>query len=128
MSSDDPSHEKPMKDAMKSDFAAGQGTDASPLFKPDELDIYVNKITMEAYIFHGKDVVYDLIDHLEYDDKDYSVTIVQKNGVKRDLGVKIQWLVRPYWKNAGEVNIVQTKNGESINGCFVPLVHVENKS
>ncbi|MCC7305479.1 MAG: hypothetical protein IT558_04375 [Alphaproteobacteria bacterium] len=93
------------------------------LFKPEELDIYCNKVTLEAYIFHGKNVDYDSIDHLEYDHREHIVDVFLKDGTVMDLGVKIQWLVRPYFSRAQEINIVQTKNGESIDGRIMPLVH-----
>ena len=99
------------------------GGRAKHLFLPEELDIYVNKVTLEAYIFHSKKVEYDTLERLEYDPSDYSVAVVKKDGTRMDLGVKIQWLVRPYFTKANEIHIVQTKDGESINGTVVPLVH-----
>ena len=114
------------KGTIKKDWsagAAGKSTDA--LFTSDELDIYVNKITLEAYIFHNKELDYDNLDRLEYDQKDYSVDVVKKDGTRINLGVKIQWLIRPYFTKAQEINIVQTKNGESINGVVIPLKHKE---
>ncbi len=97
---------------------------AKPVFfTPDELDIYCNKITLDAYIFHGKDVDYDAIDHIEYFAKDYSVDVVMKDGKIYDLGVKIQWLVRPYFSKAHQVYIVKTVNNKSVDGIVVPLIH-----
>lgn len=40
--------------SMKSAFASGKTSSSGVLFKKDEFDIFVNKITMEAYIFHAK--------------------------------------------------------------------------
>lgn len=109
---------------MKDAFAPGaEGKPVGALFKPEEMDIYTNKVTMETYIFHGKDVNYESLDHLVYNPDDYTVTVVKKDGSTMDLGVKIQWLVRPYFSKADEVSIVQTKDGESINGTVVPLKH-----
>jgi len=68
-------------------------------------------------------VDYDSLDHMEYDPKDCSVEVHLKNGMIYDLGVKIQWLLRPYLSKAEEVQIVQTKDGEAINGTFIPLIH-----
>lgn len=97
------------------------------LFRPEEFDIYCNKVTLETYIFHGKAIDYETIDHLEYDHADYSVTVVHKDGTRLDLGAKIQWLVRPYFSKAQEVFIVQTKDGDSINGTVTRMVH-KNKA
>ena len=116
---------------MSSDETSDQNPEnlmlSEPLFTPDELDIYVNKITLEAYVFHGKALDYEQIDHLEYFQDDYSVDVIRKDGTRQDLGVKIQWLVRPYWTKAKEINIVQTKDGESINGCVVPLIQIDKR-
>lgn len=94
------------------------------MFLPAELDIFVNKVTLETYIFHGKKVNYEVIDHLEYNPKDYSVTVVFKDDSRLDLGVKIQWLIRPHFAKADNIFIVQTKNGETVDGTVVPLVNV----
>lgn len=94
------------------------------VFKPDEVDIYANKLTYETFIFHGKKVDYKGIKHLEYNLDDYSVTFVYKDGARKDLGVKIQWLVRPYISKTQEISIVRTKDGVSIDGHAVPLVQV----
>lgn len=116
--------DKPLQKKMKGAFASGHdGVIEKPLFGKDELDIYINKITQEAFIFHGKDVDYSLIERLEYHPVKYSVDVILKDGTRQDLGVRIQWLVRPYFSKAKEINIVQTKNGESVKGVIVPLVH-----
>lgn len=107
-----------IKDAFKS------GKNAKPaLFTAEEMDIYCNKVTLESYIFHGKDVDYDPIHYLEYDPVEKRVDVVMKNGTRLDLGVKIQWLVRPYFSKAKEVSIVQTKDREPVDGTIVPLIH-----
>lgn len=93
------------------------------LFKPDELDIYCNKVTLEAFIFHGKVIDYDSIDRLEYDHKTYAVDVILKNSARMDLGVKIQWLVRPYFSQAEKVFIAQTKDGVTLKEITVPLIH-----
>ncbi len=95
--------------------------DSGALFKPDELDIYANKLTYETYIFHGKVIDYEPIDHLEYNPDDYSVNVVLQNGSKQDLGVKIQWMMRPYFTKAQEISIVRTNDGQSVDGKTVPL-------
>ncbi len=122
-----PNHEdNKEKTSIKKDWGSsgkGSGKDDLPvLFTPDEMDIYVNKVTLEAYVFHGKTIDYETLERLEYDPEDYSVTVFKKDGTYMDLGVKIQWLVRPYFTKAHEVSIVQTKDGESINGIVIPLI------
>lgn len=107
---------------MKSAFSSFKTSSSGVMFKKEEFDIFVNKITMEAYIFHAKKIEQD-IDRLEYDTKDHSITIVKKDGTQLDLGAKLQWLVRPYFAKAREVAIVQTKDGEALDGFMVPLVH-----
>ena len=116
---------KTMKDDWNpSDADGGAGATQKPaLFQPDELDIYVNKVTLEAFVFHGKEINYNQIDHLEYNPGTFMVDVVQHDGSRLDLGVKIQWVVRPYFTRAQEISIVQTRNGESINGKIVPLKH-----
>ncbi len=114
------------KDSMKGRWNPAEGTGVRGLpvlFKPEEVDIYCNKVTLDTYIFHGKKVDYEGIDYLEYDPKEYTVDVVLKNGARMDLGVRIQWLVRPYFSKAQEAQIVQTKDGQSIDGVMVPLKH-----
>lgn len=96
------------------------------LFQKDEYDIYVNKVTLESYIFHGKVIDYS-IDHIEYDPKDYGVIIVMKDGRKMDLGRRIQWMIRPYWERLAEIGIVRTREGESVDGVIVPIVHIKSE-
>ncbi len=124
MSEDDPNTNK--SGTMKDAFSPTKTASSGALFKPDEMDIYVNKLTMEAYIFHAKPVAQD-IDHLIYDSKNHQVTVIKKDGTQLDLGVKIQWLVRPYFTKAREVGIVQTKDGEALDGFMVPLIHKDSK-
>lgn len=112
------------KMSIKQEFDPSSATGAKgALFTPDELDIYVNKVTLEAYIFHGKVIDYANIDHVEYHPALHTVDIVKKDGTRQDLGVKIQWLVRPYFTQAEEINIVRTEKGTSIDGIQVPLKH-----
>lgn len=122
------SEDKGKKGKIKKDWDPSGGGSGKPvLFQPAEMDIYCNKITREVFIFHGKAVDYDRIDHLEYNPADHSVDVVMKDATRLDLGVKIQWLVRPYFTKAPEIMIVQTKDGESINGTNVPLKHKQKK-
>ena len=110
--------EKLVKADKTYDFAPGTSV---RLFMPDELDVYVNKVSKESFIFHGKIIDYESIDYLEYHYNLHYVIVVYSNGNKVDLGVKIQWLVRPYFEEADEVSIVRTENGKSIDGTVVPL-------
>ena len=110
--------------SMKDAFAPGKTQSSGVLFQEDEFDIYVNKITKETYIFHGKPIAQDIA-RLEYDPKDHSVTVVKNDGTQLDLGAKVQWLVRPHFIKAREVGIVQTKDGEPVDGFMAPLFHKE---
>jgi len=121
--SEDPASSPGIKDQWQN--PAGEGEHV--LFKPDELDIYVNKVTLEAYIFYGKTIEHNDIDHLEYHPDDYTVDVVFENGQHIDLGVKIQWLVRPYLSKADQISFVQTKDGEAVDGKMVPIVHKKKK-
>ena len=123
MSDEEPTENTEKTSSMKDAFKPGQASDKPALFTSEEMDIYCNKVTLETYIFHGKDVDYDPIHYLEYDPKEKRVDIVMKDSTRLDLGVKIQWLVRPYFTKAKEVSIVQTKDREPIDGTIVPLIH-----
>lgn len=115
------------KPSMKKAFRSGGGLEGAPiLFGPGEMDIYVNKLTLEAYIFHGKPVEQN-IERLEYDPDDHAVTVVKKDGTIMDLGVKIQWFIRPYFTRAQMVGIVRTKDGETVDGFYVPMIHKRKK-
>ncbi len=122
MSDEDAQPKTSIKDAFKP--GEKSAAKAGPvLFTADEMDIYCNKITKEAFIFHAKTINYDELERMEYNHKDYSVTVFKKDGTAIDLGVKIQWLIRPYFSKAVEVQIVQTKDGTAVNGTFIPLSH-----
>ncbi|WP_417436293.1 toll/interleukin-1 receptor domain-containing protein [Hoeflea sp.] len=90
------------------------------LFGPDDFGIYVNKATMDGYIFHGKPLG-NSIEKLIYYTESQSVAVLMKDGTMLDLGSKIQWLIRPYFSKLSEISIVQTKDGESIEGFIVPI-------
>ena len=108
---------------IKSAFKPGSAKDRPSLFLPDEMDIYCNKVTKETFIFHGKTIDYNTLDRMEYDPKDHTVDVFMKDGTVLDLGVKIQWLVRPYFTKAKEVQVVRTKDGEAVDGTFIPITH-----
>lgn len=111
------------KKGIKSAFQPGEAKDKPSLFLPDEMDIYCNKVTKETFFFHGKDLEYETLERLEYDPKTHTVDVFLKDGTVLGLGVKIQWLIRPYFTKAEEIQIVQTKDGEAINGTFLPITH-----
>ena len=111
------------KDSIKDAFQPGEAKDKPSLFLPDELDIYCNKVTKESFIFHGKKLDYETLDRLEYDPKKHTVDVFMKDGTVLDLGVKIQWLIRPYFKKADEIHVVQTKDGEAVDGTTIPIAH-----
>ncbi|MBX2833712.1 MAG: hypothetical protein KTR28_01940 [Micavibrio sp.] len=131
MSSDE-QKDKPDKDksagkkSAKQAFSPGKAKapgDKPAFFMEDELDIFCNKMTHESFVFHGKEIDYRAIDHLIYDHDTYTVDVVMKNGDVYDLGVKIQWLIRPYFTKSDEVQFMRTRDGEPIDGHFYPLIH-----
>ncbi len=116
-----------ISDAFMSDHTTDKSTSGKPvLFQPDELEIYSNKTTHESFIFHGKKIDHGAIDHFEYDHKAHLVDVVMKDGTVFDLGVRIEWLVRPYLSKATAISIAQTKDGKSVTGAVLPLVHKNN--
>lgn len=92
------------------------------LFTPREFDIYINKVTLESYIFHGKVINYD-IEYLEYNPDDFSVIVMMKDGTRYDLGARVQWMIRPYFEKLKEIGIVRTKDGESVDGTLAKIMH-----
>lgn len=93
------------------------------LFEPEELDIYVNKATKECFIFYGKEIPLSF-KHIEYHHQEKRIAVVYQDGSILDLGVGIQWLIRPHIARAQEISVVQTKDGEAIKGHMVPLKHI----
>ena len=97
----------------------------APLFHADEMDIYCNKTTGEAHIFYGKEI--DLgIKEIQYFESTRSAVVEYNDGRRFDLGVKIQWLVRPYFSRAEEVSFVRTANREPIDGEVVRFRNIEH--
>lgn len=117
------------KSVITKTFVAGSGVQDGallPLFTPDEMDIYVNKITGENYIFYGKKIDTD-IKHIEFDHESCRMTVEMNDGRRMDLGVRIQWLIRPYIKKEQEIAVVRTKDGETIDGITVPVIHTNKE-
>jgi hypothetical protein len=111
--------EKSAKDA----FAGGKRRDDSVLFMEDEVDIYCNKMTNEAFVFHTIELDYKALERMEYNHDSFRATVFMRDGRELDLGVKIQWLIRPYFSKAQEVQIIRTVDGEPVDGTFIPLSH-----
>ena len=108
-------------DALVEDsYQLARGT-VSVLFCPDEFDIYVNKSTYEANVYHGKMIAHGKIKNLIYLPEDHSVIVQFMKRFKLDIGVKLDWMVRSYFCAATEVSIVRTKDGKEVERTTVPL-------
>lgn len=91
------------------------------LFKdPKDFDIYCDREAGQNYIFHTGELNCT-IDHLEYDPENQRITVHTNDGQKLDLGVRIQWLVRPYIAKEQDIFIVRTENGQMVEGIEVRL-------
>ena len=90
------------------------------LFKPEDFDIFCDKESGLTYIFHGPDLNCT-IDFMEYDPEIQRVTVFTKDGQKMDLGVRIQWLIRPYFARPQDLYVIQTKDGKALEGVEVEL-------
>lgn len=124
MEDDSDETEKENIPSIKSDF--DPDSQKSHFLNEDDFDLYSNKITGESYIFHGPDLPYE-IEKLVYDPHNYTIEVLGKQGQKRSLGVKLQWLIRPYFSKARTIFVVQTKDGEAIDGVEVPMIVKENE-
>lgn len=129
------------KDSMKAHWETGQGARGPALseeeqskigprkgedaklplyFKPSEFDLFANKDTGEIYVFHGPELP-RLIERMELKDEDSRINVYTQDGGKYDLGMKVQWLLRPYFKRADKVYVVQTRDGEALEGYEIPM-------
>lgn len=108
--------EKAVDASRTSPYPVAAGSFGRTLFKRDEFDIYVNRAKPRAWIFHGKKIDYNEISHLEYHYYHNWVAVVGIDGSRRDLGANINWVIRPYWRKCGSVEIVRTKDGETQEG------------
>jgi len=107
--------------SMGDDWGSGQGSGRTKLFEsPDDFDIYCDHKSGQNYIFHGPELGCT-IDHLEYDPDTCHITVVTNDSQRIDLGVRIQWLVRPYIAKEQDLYIIRTENGKSIDGIEVHL-------
>lgn len=137
---DEPSNAPSMKDQWTGDGYKGymeaelnapesehvgprSGEDANlPLyFKPSEFNLYVGKDPIKCYIFHGRDLPV-MIERFELKDSDSRINVFTTDGQIFDLGMKLGWLMRPYFKQTNKVYIVQTRDGEAIEGHEIPLI------
>lgn len=101
------------------EYVPAKGT-TGRVFMPKEVDLYIDKQAKEAYIFHGKEIDYD-ISHLVYIPEDHSLVVVMKDRTRLDLGVKLQWLLRPHFIKTPHVLIVRTQDGKTVDGRVIPL-------
>ncbi len=107
--------------SMGDDWGTGYGSGRSKLFEnPDDLDIFCDHKNGINYIFHGPELGCT-IDHLEYDPDTCRITVITNDRQRLDLGVRIQWLVRPYIAKEQDLYIIRTEDGKSIDGVIVPL-------
>ena len=120
---DDKDEKAAPKKSAKKAFAGGKKRDASVLFMEDEVDIYCNKMTKESFVFHAIELDYKTLERMEYNHDTFRAKVFMKDGRELDLGVKIQWLIRPYFSKAQEVQIIRTVDGEPVDGTFIPLSH-----
>ncbi len=107
--------------SMGKDWGSGFGSGRSKLFeKPEDFDIYCDRERGVNYIFHAPELNCT-IDYLEYDPDTQRITVLTNDRQRLDLGAKIQWLVRPYIAKEQYLFIIQTKDGEAIDGVEVHL-------
>jgi hypothetical protein len=103
----------------ETEYVPAKGT-TGRLFMPKEVDLYVDKQTKETYIFHGKEIDYD-ISHLVYVPEDHSLIVVMNDKSRLDLGVKLGWLLRPHFIKAPHIIIARTEDGKTVDGTMIPL-------
>lgn len=123
MMSDSENNDKntPAPPSMGKHWGSGFGSGRKALFeKPEDFDIFCDKNKNVNYIFHGPDLNCT-IDHLEYDPETQRITVVTNDSQRLDLGARIEWLVRPYIAKEQYLFIIQTKDGEPIEGVEVHL-------
>jgi hypothetical protein len=107
--------------SMGDDWGTGFGSGRTKLFEStDDFDIYCDRKNGINYIFHGPELGCT-IDHLEYDPDTCHITVITNDRQRLDLGVRIQWLVRPYIAKEQNLFIIRTQNGETIDGVEVHL-------
>lgn len=83
-----------------------------------DFDIYCDRKKAVNYIFHGKDINYQ-IDHLEFNIATRRITAITQESKRLDLGAKIGSPVFPYLAREQYIFIVKTENGKALGGVQV---------
>lgn len=96
----------------------------SPLFTPEEVTEYCDRLTRAVTLFHQKQVAYSEIAHLEYDRKAALMTVVAADGARIPYGVPIHLELQPYFCEAQRITLERTRNGESMEQCILLLKQV----
>lgn len=98
------------------------------LFAPSQLDIFVKKtLPPQVWIFHGKEINLRLV-RLDYHPQEHWVCVHSEDGSSLDLGVKIRWLIRPFWEDATEVIVARTEQGRVVEQVVLPLRTVTERT
>lgn len=97
------------------------------MFQHNEFDVFVDRETIEAWIFHGPWIDHEALAYLEYHYQDQWVALVFRDGSRGDLGAPIRWLIRPYWREAEFVCVAQTRDGAVVSETTVPLLKIGKK-
>jgi hypothetical protein len=92
----------------------------SVLFKPGEFDLYVNPQNQDTYIFHGPRLS-SVLSQAHYDWDSHRITLVGSDGAQFDLGIVVTPMLRPYLEREERLYVVQTKDGEAVDGVEIPL-------
>ncbi len=93
------------------------------LFRPDDLDIYTNRVTGEAWIFHAPPISIE-ISEVEYHHKTKRMVFVSKEGKRYDLGVKIQPLIRATIEKISSIVVTQVTDGMPVSWFSCPVKHI----
>jgi hypothetical protein len=96
------------------------------LFKPDEVEIIVNRVLKECFIFHTPPLPIN-IDYIEYDHAKKRLHFHSEQGKRYDLGVKIQSLVRPVIEQSDKIAVAQMHEGMPISWFSAPVRHVNQE-
>lgn len=96
------------------------------LFKSSEIDIYTNRVTNEAWIFHSPPISLEIA-KVEYNHKTRRMTFITEGGQRHDLGVKIQPLIRPTIEKISKIVVTQLTDGMPVSWFSAPVRHIEAK-
>ncbi|NCC22457.1 MAG: hypothetical protein EOM26_08340 [Alphaproteobacteria bacterium] len=92
------------------------------LFKSSELEIVVNRKTIEVWIFHLPPLPIE-IETVEYDHKANTITFVSQAGKRYDLGIKPRHLTRPVIEKAERITVAQVYEGMPQSWFNLPITH-----